>query len=565
MSFLKVIEMPSPDTSLNWREDPDHAYKTATIAEKAVFLLDQSIILNYLCRLYGDEEKLPVLLKDYREHVIRWYVPSVKSEFYKRDADPVVKMSYQNIEVLLGLSNGKVDADLVQKVLSIHMPSIPHAVDASFYAPYVQFVERSADALRGTNDEAVNKLKSISVPVAVAIPSFSMNGRSIYVNYETLFPSYLLEYKALGKLAEDGICPSTIWAYWSGYNWRGIDFSGVMGVLAAQCLERDANAIPKGSNMFGLYSVYQTVVPQTNRIDQSNSLALLSETKHRRCVIKFLCHLRTVWGVKIDDVELMDKLILSSGMDDATTLHKFLMSKDTREISVEMYNVFMRSCFGTFSELDMVVNGSKSQRNLSGSLRNAKKTEEDDPDAQQDDDNPESRKKQKKAGNETAPGEESKTGDATTDEATQNDPNEGNQDSPAGGDNAADSNPGGNQPDAKPDEEFRNPDESSATDQRETDTHTQQKIPSVPKLDDKRGVKLSLSEGETTSSVLYRKELEAYIDSLLANPPSILSTQTIAAIKKLRAHWLHLLSVKDLHDILSAMVRLPKSITIKRG
>lgn len=380
-----------------------------------------------------------------------------------------------------------------------------------------------------------------------------------------MFSSYQLDYKQLGKLVAEGICPNSIWSYWTGYNWRGTEFSGVMGVLAAQCLERDANAIPKGSIMFGFYDIYRKIVPQASRVDQSNSLALLSETQHRRCIMKFVCYLRETYGVTFDDVELLNSFVSASGMNDAATLHNFLASNNAREISVEMYNVFKRSCFGTFSELDMVTNGRTVRENQSGSLINAKKTDEsDNPDAQQEEDDPESRKKKK---NETAPGDSPSADEGTNDEAVFDGPDAVNQDSPANDTEEQQSNQEQGTPsDSQPDEELKNPDESSDTkNQVESDTHTQQKtkIPSVPKLDDKRGVKLSLSEGETTSSVLYRKELEAYIDSLLTNPPSILSTQTIAAIKKMKAHWLNLLSVKDLHDWLAAMVRLPKTITLK--
>lgn len=563
MSFLKVIEMPSSNPPVEWQNNVESAYKSATPDEKASFVLEQALILNYLTRLYG-EDGLPTLINEYKKYVISWFLPELKSNFYSKNPNNIVKISYLNIEVLLGISNSKLNAEECLKVLNAQLFNIPHAVDASFYAPYVLFVERTSDITKYIESDNMDKARSFNVSSACAIPSFSIVGRSLYVNYETVFPSYQLNYKQLGKLVAENICPNSIWSYWAGYNWRGITFSGVMGVLAAQCLERDANAIPKGSIMFGFYEIYRKIVPQISRIDQSNSLALLSETQHRCCIMKFLCYLRTTWGVIFDDAELLNYFVKDSGLDDAATLHKFLASEDTREISVEMYNVFKRSCFGTFSELDMVINGRIARANHSGSLINAKKTEEgDDPDAQQEEDDPESQKKK----DETAPGDSSTAGGSTNDEAVFAGPDAVNQDSTT--EDATDetqSNQEGTSPDSQPDEELKNPDESSATDQMGTDTHTQQKpkIPSVPKLDDKRGIKLSLSEGETTSTVLYRKELEAYIDSLLANPPSILSTQTIAAIKKLKAHWLHLLSVKDVHDWLAAMVRLPKSITLKK-
>ncbi len=565
MSFLKVIEMPSGNSPVEWQDNIEYAYKHAAPGAQASFLLEQAIVLNYLTRLYG-EEGLPILINEYKKFVISWFLPSIKSNFYSKNPDPIVKQAFLNIEVLLGVSNGKLNAAECTNILNAQHFNFPHAVDASFYAPYVLFVERTSDITKYIESESINNARSFNVSTACAIPSFNIVGRSLYVTYETSFPSYQLDYKQLGKLVAENICPNSIWSYWAGYNWRGIEFSGVMGVLAAQCLERDANAIPKGSIMWGFYEIYRKIVPQTSRIDQSNSLALLSETQYRRCIIKFLCYLRTTYGVAFDDAELLNHFIIGSGLDDATTLHKFLASNDVREISVEMYDVFKRSCFGTFGELDMVINGRTVRANQSGSLINAKKTDEGEtPDAQQEEDDPEAPKKGKKSEEESAPGDSPSAG-GTTDEAVFDGPDAGNQDSPTEEPTETQSNQeGGTTPDSQPDEELKNPDESSATDQMETDTHTQQpKLPSVPKLDDKRGVKLSLSEGETTSSVLYRKELEAYIDSLLTNPPSILSTQTIAAIKKMKAHWLYMLSVKDLYSWLRAMVRLPKSVTLKK-
>ena len=567
MSFLKVIETPSNNSPIAWRDNTEAAFKNAKPGEQAAFLLEQAIVLNYLTRIYG-EEGLPILINEYKKYVINWFVPTVKSNFYSKEPDPIVKIAYLNIESLLGTSNGKVNADECTKVITSQLYNIPHALDASFYAPYVLFVERTSDVTKYIESDEMDQSRSFNVSTACSIPSFSIEGRTLCTNYETMFSSYQLNYKQLGKLVAQGICPCSIWSYWAGYNWRGIEFSGVMGVLAAQCLERDANAIPKGSTMFGFYEIYRKLVPGTARVDQSNSLALLSETQHRRSIIKFLCYLRETYGVVFDDAELLGHFVATSGIDDANTLHKFFASTDAKEVSVEMYDVFKRSCFGTFSELDLVANGSYDRKEQSGSLINAKKTGEDeDPDAQQDNDEDPKTRKDKKKKDETAQGDSPSADAGTTDEAVFAGPDAvDNQDSSNATetDQAQSNQEDSTTPDSKPDEEQKNPNESSDTkNQTESDTHTN-KLPSVPKLDDKRGVKLSLSEGETTSTVLYRKELEAYIDSLLSNPPSILSTQTIAAIKKMKAHWLHLLSVKDLHDWLRAMVRLPKSITIKK-
>ena len=76
-------------------------------------------------------------------------------------------------------------------------------------------------------------------------------------------------------------------------------------------------------------------------------------------------------------------------------------------------------------------------------------------------------------------------------------------------------------------------------------------------------MKLKLSEGESPDTVFYREELREYIDTLLKNPPSNFSVQTIAAIKRVRANWLYLLDVKCLYDFLSAIIKMPKTLKVK--
>lgn len=87
----------------------------------------------------------------------------------------------------------------------------------------------------------------------------------------------------------------------------------------------------------------------------------------------------------------------------------------------------------------------------------------------------------------------------------------------------------------------------------------------MPDMDDKKGVKLELSAGETANSVLYRIELEAYIDSLLANPPKFLSTQKVEFLKRVKAYWINRLSVESLCNLLNSIIRLPKELTIKKN
>ena len=570
MSFLKFIVKADERINEAWLHDVEAAYRHATPQEKAFFMLDQAVMCNYLMKLYG-EQGMPVLLAHYKNTLISWFLPDLEklyTSFEKGKRDSWVHLAYNNVCILLGKNPGKLDAAECSKVLALQL-DVPRATDASFYAPYVLFVERTFGLYTELENVAANR--SFKVGDSATIPSFKIEGRHLTVRYEVLFPSYNFDYKSAGQFHKENIPVDSILSYWSGYNWTGQTFSGVLGVLAAQCLERDTNAIPKGSKMFGYLDVYKKLIEDKNI---SDSLALSSDaTIQRRHITAFLIYLRNRYNVTFDNPKLLGLFV--SGTPSDTKLQDYLTADNPSEVSVEMYNAFKASCFGVFSELDLVNNGRTGRENQQGNL-NATKTEKEDPDAKQD--NPEEtedpKKKPKEKGqpkegepptpeaapskDETAPED---SGTNTEDANTTAEPEAGNQDSPTEDNSTSDATTAETTPDEEPNSDMSSTDETGGK-----DTHTQntQKLPPVPKLDDKRGVKLSLSEGESTNTVLYRKELGAYIDSLLANPPSSFSVQTIATLKLIRSCWLNMLSVTDLYDFLRALVKLPKSITIKK-
>ena len=577
MSFLKFIVKADAECNQAWLHDVESAYHHASPQEKAFFLMDQSVMCNYLMRLYG-EDGLPVLLSHYKNTLISWFLPDLAKLYTnveKSERDPMVHLAYNNVCILLGTTPGKLDASECIKVLSAKL-DVPVASDASFYAPYVQFVERTFGLYTELEQVAANRSFKVSEPAT--IPSFKIIGRHLTVRYEVLFPSYNFDYKSAGQFHKEHIPVDSILSYWSGYNWTGRTFSGVIGVLAAQCLERDTNAIPKGSKMLGYLEIYNKLF---NGTGISDSLALSSDTTiQRRHLTAFISYLRSRYNVIIDDPKLLGRFISGTPGDDSKKLQDYLVTESPSDVSVEMYNAFKKSRFGTFSELDFVYNGRTGRENQTGYLNAKDPKKEDDPDAKQDTpestedpkEEPKKKEEPKEAENalpeppsldegkpeDTAP---ENSGTNTDDDATNAEPNTGNQDSPAEDNSASGTTDAETTPDEEPNSDTSSTDGSGGND---THTHNTQKLPPVPKLDDKRGVKLSLSEGESTNTVLYRKELGAYIDSLLANPPSSLSVQAISTLKIIRSSWLNMLSVTELYDFLRALVKLPKSITIKK-
>lgn len=595
MSFLKFIATTSRELPENWAADVEGAYRAASPGEKTAFVMGQAVMLNYFIRLSGGVELLPVLIKDYYQRVISWYLPDLKYLYYNvkdSEKDPYVKLGYPNIESLLAISKTKIVASECVKLILYGEDKVPAAIDESFYAPYLKFVEQVQSIHAGNAANA-----AISIATSVAIPSFKLSGRVLDTSCDVVFPSFKLDFAKVKTLAET-VGMDSIYVYWTGYDWHGINFSGVIGVLAAQCFEKDTNAIPKGSNLLGFLDIYRKVVLQDSLAnDQSNSLALSSDTIiQRRNIVAFFCHLRDTYKVLFDDKDLLASYIKPIEDYDGPTISDYLAEQSAKAVSVEMYTVFKNSRFGSYDELDVVHKGRIDQQNHAGVVDAEKTDKKDDPDAKPDksddpetqgdepkpEDDPDKGKSKDSADPEgTAPATSDSTGDVE-DTSVFNGPDEGNQDSPkpkpsetegapAGGASTDANEPESTDPGNQSDDELKNPDESNdadpagqGTNEQITHTHSNATTIRIPKLDDKRGIRLSLSTGESTNTVLYREELNAFIDSLLANPPSSLSVQTIAAIKKLKANWLYLLSPKDCHDYLAAMVKLPKTIQLKK-
>lgn len=702
MSYLKYITSKSTVIDEEWLLNPELAYKHLTPKEKALFLLDQAIMLNYIERLCGGENKLPVLYAQYKNHLITWCYPDIDKEAIAEGVD--FRVVNTNVACLLGKNPGKVYADECMSILATRSENstAPAACVPSFYEPYLRFVERTYGLSNYIESEQISKNRSFSIGSSVSIPYFKIIRRSVIVSYEGDLPSYNFDYTKTAKyFADEGIDISSIFSFWSGYNWSGKTFNSVIGVLAAMSLEKDLNAIPTGSWLLAYYLVYKQVIAGVT-LNPNNSLALSSANTFKRYITLFLVYLRKQYNVLFDDPELLSRFTADLNKSDATLLNSFLQAKDPAKVSVEMYNAFKQSYFGDFSELDLL-NGRNGRANQSGYM-NAKNTAGDDPDATEEpsgsqkkksgdsdsdlldinklfdsapsisDDEDSQKKESKKPKKKVSQKKKADTLDRMFDEMPEAEQDEEQPDTEDTGDadqitalfdedptknedddqkdttsstdqilDELDSPPeddskGGNSNDGdnkdiddmfdedptKSDSESSNVDDISAeldkaptadgdessnlnedtvkkleatinempgddtggqntssdkdqdpksqNDTNSTDPKVKAKYEDQDtathtkglKLDDPGGVKLSMSEGETTSTVLYREELEAYIDSLLANPPSSLSVQTISAIKRLKAYWFYLLPVDQLHDFLRAMVKIPKSITIKK-
>jgi hypothetical protein len=80
---------------------------------------------------------------------------------------------------------------------------------------------------------------------------------------------------------------------------------------------------------------------------------------------------------------------------------------------------------------------------------------------------------------------------------------------------------------------------------------------SVSKTDDKKGIELKVRKGDCTlDEYLYLREVGFILTKLLENPPEKMSAEKLSILKDIKTHWLHILDVQSLHDVLSKIINL---------
>lgn len=580
-----------------WEDNTDSMFENLSAIDKCAFLMHQAVMLNYLDRTY--DNVLPNLLNLFKEDVVKWWLPEVE-DLTKDEDDPsieIFKAAYLNISSLLGVNPININAKECCDILE-SKGAFPYASDVSFYRPYLLFVEKATNVSRSTSIETVSNTDDFKISESVSLPQFNVAKHLLIANFDLVFSNYSFDAKASYEYGTNSLGKgvTSIFSYWRNYNWTGIKLNSVVGVLAMQALELDINAIPKSSLMLGYYDVYRMVVPEwkPNVMTKSNSNRLSSENSYiRRCILFFLMDLRKRFNVELDDSKLLAKFVDTTD-EEANKVHEFLNADKASEVSVEAYEAFKKSSFRQFTELDIVKHERVSVRESVNRLINAKnpsKAEakdieqamqaadgdgEGNSDTNEQDES-KSKKSQSKSKSRSGQSDEDAIESTLSDIDNIDDDQTPTEDDPTDPDNPQEESDPNNgvQPDEEPNDPAVEPTEGDDGDVDPVDenptnnTHTQiddQKQddePEFPEMSDTKGVKLKLSEGETLDSVLYRDELEAYVDSIITKPPKYLSVQKLEFLKYVKAYWWNLLTVQSLYDTIKAVVRIPKAIKLK--
>jgi hypothetical protein len=87
-------------------------------------------------------------------------------------------------------------------------------------------------------------------------------------------------------------------------------------------------------------------------------------------------------------------------------------------------------------------------------------------------------------------------------------------------------------------------------------------------VNDVEGIELTLNQGDTLNSVLFRQELCRQIDQILENPPKQLDIDGLSLLKHIKTRWSYLLNVNSLCRILRSIKGLPikiNQVTLNTG
>lgn len=556
MSFINFATNADLGVPETWIKHPDH-YKKLSLHDKTVMLMEQAIIAKYLTMVYG-KDTLPLLFADFISQVKHYLRPlqlHVETE-RPENVNEFVKHGYYEIVKLLDIVHDKINADEIQNILKEDtVEEIPHAGTLSFYRPFLMYAERAYLAEDFIKAQMPAEKTNFTLKEMVSLPSVRVSGRFLDVRYETQFPGYSYNCQRNHKYRQTfGTCSNEFLPFFIGYDFHDCNMNALMGVIASQCCELDTNAIQSASPMWLYYDMYRLVFKWEPTLSkQKNPLALSSDIPYmRKAVVGFLVEAKERYGLKFDDSALLSKLLGTEVQDDDTkNLVKFLQAETPEDVSVEMYRSFKNSCFGMYDELDIT----KCHRNVDldrllvlAKARKLKSSDIHDIIVTQES----LASFRKLTSTEAAPSDDG-TSDGSADTASDDSTGAGEPD------------PSALSGDEEPNSPTADPASASAGADGDPTTNTETPdVPPLPNVGSNKGVTLELSPGENTDTVLYRLELEAYLDRIIANPPKTLSNEKLTTLKKVKVYWFNLFSTQTLYDVLNSIIKIPATFKPKK-
>ena len=336
----------------SWKKDCDSAFNALSLAGKCKHLVRQSLMVNFIYRVYHNEPWF--LFIDYRNQLMHWLEKTLN---VSSENDPMIANALRVSKMLLNMNPMEsylfppINDMLVYLDSSTDTERIPSIADKGFYIPYLHFVSRISLYSDGDN-KVVFKEDEFKYPVA-AIPKFSFMDNYLFVEYQKI-PEYHYDPAFLNRSIDmKGSYSKNFLSYLLCMDWSEMNLSQVLALLSNYALVFDANAIKPGNVALVYSKLWRTIFDFTGNIPVN----IVCDIVYLKQIMNFILTLRSAKKVKIDDPQLVAKLIENGKETKTTEDEKLLIAylekvQSTTETSMEEYHAFKRSIFSHFEELE---------------------------------------------------------------------------------------------------------------------------------------------------------------------------------------------------------------------
>lgn len=508
-------------------EDPYTEFMSMNCMERCYFLYQQSVVVNYIEFIYSSND-LP-FLQEYKSKLRLWMTLTnaydashLEQTFCDKTkvfvfwmlngADTSNLPLLQDEAISLG-ENLYSHLSLKSKEKVWHYDLLINRFDKA----YIDFLYCS------TNNSASDKKYEM-----VNLPSLYYTGDVIYISNDSLSTHYLYNQKLVNELNDLANCGTkNFMSFLLCFDMKDFKFKQIVGWIASLTIELDINAFSNNSSMMSFLKLYSLVYGWKSHLDKYRHLsALSSQDNLGRCLIYFTYLIRKHYKVKFDDASLLARILSNMSGNVDSKVKEFLEANKASDISIEQLNAFDSSILSEFDELrinNRLAKNSILNRSTIYSKSNADENQEDEKDTIVE-----------------KPDEDQEAPSADVPEELEEESSEPDDDS------------------IQPDEEPKADDVTNQDDQN-SDTHTQHTPEEdLPMVSDFKGVKLELSKAETLDTVLFRREFNAFLTRILANPKNLSATR-LKALQAVKTYWLNILSVKSLCDVVNIIIKTPKT------
>lgn len=615
MSFVKFIHALGEPIINSWATNAETAYRSLVDDERAAYIFEQSLAIRYLYLAYGGA--LPVLIRNHSCKILE----HARCLIEQKDAmlrDPGVQRSgfilstfCKIVSAIEKLVNGQPienSAEIYQEVIRCTQNDVRYPrvivntpVCLAFYDTLLKYLNPTLHR------------NGFSTNQALCLPSICLVGQTIVFNYDATFTNYNLSKQLANNLLAVQIVPNTFFEFVSGFSWSDFQNDGVMrlvGLLSTYSLDLDTSwlyqnyedsprvldnprtkfglmrNVRRTSNEAKIFTILKRFVHHFNSYIETpfDALEISSEVSFRRLFISLLIALRRQYHLVFNDNDIS---VLSTVMGKGENGIQAYLNTSNNNVSNEAIKEFNGSVFSEFPELHLgnrVRFGSErsdesfSYRDIATQKENLKEMYLHDAsitgpaplrDAKNDVDDSDTKSAASKDLDQTL--------DEMPDDATASDSNDskgltdgGNENGDVGAtgdDDTSGTKSDGDKDESTNDEGENNTSDADADEKSDTkrDKISMRKVPDLPDVSDKQGVKLELASSDTTDTVFYRVELKSYIDSILDNPPRTISQQKIQVLRKIEALWLNILTPQCIYDLINSVIKLPEMYRIHKG